>query len=122
MLSIREKISFGVLLALFIVPEIICGAIRSNLFMLYCYNVLHKGSNVCLPNNGADIQFDSNVLLVQFGSIFFAFLFIIWKRKKILNKTFFWTAIPILFILLVLSGLPCLVDYAMTHATVNLEL
>jgi len=53
MLSIREKISFGVLLALFIVPEIICGAIRSNLFMLYCYNVLHKGSNVCLPNNGA---------------------------------------------------------------------
>lgn len=116
MLSKKEKIIFGALSALFIVPEIIWGPLRSQWHNLYTGYVLHTGDYIDLWSSGGFYAF---ILFLQSLSAFLLLLMLIWKRKKILNRKVFWVLIALVVIAMIYSAASLLLVYAMLNVTIT---
>lgn len=117
--SIGEKIIFSILLLSYIIPEIIWGGVRNQLYMLYTANFSQYNSSSDMLNDLANRDFIISVLYMQFIAIFLSLLFLILIKRKIGNGGVFWGLIAILGILVVLTLIVCLIAYASTHITVR---
>jgi len=118
-LTQKDKIILSILSALFIVPEIIWGAVRNQLYSLYSANFSHYSSSSDFLSDSTTRAFIIPVLYIQFIGILLSLIFLIYKRKNISNHRVFWSLIVILGILVVLTFAVCLIAYAVTHVTVS---
>ncbi len=99
----KQKIIFGIFLALFAVPELLWSPVGN-----FVYEFLQKG-NKAVPlrqnflDNTDNINILSSILFVQLLGLLTTTTFLISVRKNIKNKGLFWVGALLLLILTVIA-------------------
>ena len=115
-LSTKGKVIFGILFTLFFIPETIWGTLRSQWHNLYTGYISHTGGYIDLWSSGG---FYATILFLQLISALLFLTWAIWKRKKIVNKTFFWVIVAGSAVAVVYSFVAWLMVYAMLNVTIT---
>jgi hypothetical protein len=99
-LTKKDKIIFGILLFLFIVPELIWGGVMREIYMWFKMQFLNEISSDVVTRQ--DEIFYSTVLLLETVGVASSVAFVFIKRKLFTGKTF-WVILAPLFLLFLLS-------------------
>jgi hypothetical protein len=117
-ISTKEKIIFGTFFAVFLVPEIIWGAVRNQVYELYVANFSQHTTSIDLLSDPATRTIILPVLYIQMIGILCTLSFLIVKRKKI-SRNIFLPSVVILGLITMLTFAVCFIAYAITHMTIS---
>jgi len=104
MLSAKEKLTFGVLTALFVVPEIIWGIISKYWFFSSFGSWKDEVQHIPFLSDPTNGIFYTNILFVQAIGLLMSVIFIVAKRKSI---KLYIPMLAVLFLLVCFSPQCC---------------
>lgn len=90
----KQKIIMSILLALFVIPEVLWSSLSNDLYAFFM--PLSDGRSQYFRQGLANIDTISKVLFVEFLGVFLSFIYLIYIRKSIQSRKWFWFFVVLL--------------------------
>ncbi|MFA6077298.1 MAG: hypothetical protein WC735_04465 [Candidatus Paceibacterota bacterium] len=111
-LSLKEKYTFGLLSAIFLVPELIWGMISKYWFFSIFGSWKNLEQNVAFLSDNTNAKLYTNILFLQIFSLLVLLILAIYKGQKL---KFFTPIIVLLIALIGLGGIVFMYSYALSY-------